>query len=134
MAQDYHNLIVWQKAVELTICGYKVTQAFPKSETYGQTSQMRRASISVASNIAEGRGRLNAAESRQFPGLAQGLVFELKTQLLIANKPGFISEHSSHEVDFLRDEVSKILRTFIQRLGLPSKAHAPSAEVLRALN
>lgn len=131
MAQDYHDLIVWQKAIDLTVSIYKVTQSFPKSEIYGLTSQMRRASISVASNIAEGRGRLNVAEFRQFLGLAQGSIFELKTQLVIAKNLGFTSEDSSGEADSLADEVSKILRTFIQRLTVPAKTDRPSARILR---
>jgi four helix bundle protein len=67
MAQDFKELVVWQKAIELTIAVYKLTQKFPKDELYGLTSQMRRASVSVASNIAEGRGRINAAEFSPVP-------------------------------------------------------------------
>jgi four helix bundle protein len=118
MAQDYHDLIVWQKAIELTVCVYKLTQSFPRNELYGLTSQMRRASVSIASNIAEGRGRLNPAEFRQFLGLAQGSLFELRTQLLVATKLGFASGNSSKEADLLSEEVSKMLRTFIERLTL----------------
>lgn len=132
MAQDYHDLIVWQKAIDLTVSTYKVTQSFPKSEIYRLTSQMRRASIEVASNIAEGRGRLNVAEFRQFLGLAQGSIFELKTQLLIAKNLGFTSGDSSREADHLSDEVSKMLRTFIERLTVQSKTDRPSARVLQA--
>jgi four helix bundle protein len=117
MAQDYHDLIVWKKAIALTICIYKLTQAFPRSELYGLTSQMRRASISVASNIAEGRGRLNAAEFRQFLGIAQGSIFELRTQLLVAKSLEFATFDSFHDADTLSNEVSKILRTFIERLS-----------------
>jgi four helix bundle protein len=129
MAQDYHDLIVWRKAIDLTVSIYKLTQSFPKNETYGLTSQMRRASISVASNIAEGRGRLNVAEFRQFLGLAQGSIFELKTQLLIARDLGFTSAESSREAEDLSNEVSKILRTFIERLSIQSKNNRPSARV-----
>jgi four helix bundle protein len=88
MAQDFHDLVVWQKSIELTTCIYKLTRTFPKDELYGLVSQMRRSSVSVASNIAEGRGRLNVAEFRQFLGLAQGSLFELKTQLLVAKNLG----------------------------------------------
>src|SRR5579864_8227514 len=84
MAQDYRDLIVWKRAIELTVCVYKLTRTLPKDEQYGLSSQMRRASVSVASNIAEGRGRLNVAEFRQFLGLAQGSVYELQTQLIVA--------------------------------------------------
>jgi four helix bundle protein len=72
MAQDYGDLIVWQKAIDLTVCVYEVTRSFPKDEIYGLVSQLRRAAVSVASNIAEGRGRLNVGEFRQYLGLAQG--------------------------------------------------------------
>jgi four helix bundle protein len=116
MAQDYHDLIVWQKAIDLTVCVYKLSQSFPKNELYGLTSQMRRASVSVASNIAEGRGRLNPGEFRQFLGLAQGSLFELRTQLLVATKLNFASGDSLKEADLLGEEVSKMLRTFIERL------------------
>ena len=118
MAQDYHDLIVWQKALDLTVCIYKITRSFPNSELYGLTSQIRRASVSVASNIAEGRGRLNPAEFRQFLGVAQGSIFELRTQLLVARKLGFISEESFDEADSVSNEISKMLRTFIQRLSI----------------
>jgi four helix bundle protein len=116
VAQDYHDLIVWQKAIDLSVGIYELTKEFPKNELYGLTSQMRRASISVASNIAEGRGRLNAAEFRQFLGLAQGSLFELRTQLLIANKLGFALGDSLNNADLLSEEVAKMLRTFIERL------------------
>jgi four helix bundle protein len=86
MAQNAHDLIVWQRAIELTVVIYRLTRSFPKDELYGLTSQMRRASVSIASNIAEGRGRLNPAEFRQFLGIAQGSIFELKTQLTVARK------------------------------------------------
>jgi four helix bundle protein len=88
MAQDFHDLIVWQRAIELTVSIYSLTRSFPKDEMFGLTSQMRRASVSVASNIAEGRGRLNPAEFRQFLGVAQGSICELKTQLLVAKRLG----------------------------------------------
>jgi four helix bundle protein len=66
MAQKCEDLVVWQRAIELTVCIYKLTRSLPKDELYGLVSQMRRASISVASNIAEGRGRLSPGEFRQF--------------------------------------------------------------------
>ena len=116
MAQNPHDLIVWQRAVELTVCIYKLTRSFPKEEIYGLTSQMRRASVSVASNIAEGRGRLNTGEFRQFLGLAQGSLFELKTQLLVARKLEMTRSESLDEADSFAEEVSKMLASFIQKL------------------
>ena len=121
MAQDYHELIVWQRAIELTVCIYKLTRSFPKEELYGLISQMRRASVSVASNIAEGRGRITPGEFRQFLGLAQGSTYELQTQLLVARKLGMGSDETLNEAELLSDEVSKMLGSFIQTLRLPER-------------
>jgi four helix bundle protein len=117
MAQDYRDLIVWQKAMELTVCIYSLTQSFPKQEIYGLTSQMQRAAVSVASNIAEGRGRLNPTEFRQFLGIAQGSTYELQTQLVVATSLGLASSEALQEAASLSNEVSKMIRSFIQTLN-----------------
>ena len=94
----------------------------PKDELYGLVSQMRRASVSVASNIAEGRGRrLSHAEFRQFLGLAQGSLFELKTQLVVTKKLGFGDQKAIAEAESLTEEVSKMLTSFIQTLRVTTK-------------
>jgi four helix bundle protein len=116
MAQDYRELVVWQKAFELTVLIYKVTRAFPKDEMYGLISQMRRASVSVASNIAEGRGRINGGEFRQFLGVARGSTCELLTQIQVAKALGFGDDHVLDEAESLSNEVSKMLLAFIQTL------------------
>jgi four helix bundle protein len=121
MAQDYHDLTVWQRSIELTVCIYELTRSFPKDELYGLISQMRRASVSVASNIAEGRGRLTPGEFRQFLGLAQGSTYELQTQLLVARKLGMGSEEAINQAESLGNEVSKMLGSFIQTLSTGSK-------------
>jgi four helix bundle protein len=126
MAQDFHDLIVWQKAIDLTISIYTLTRSFPKDEMYGLTSQMRRASVSVASNIAEGRGRLNPGEFRQFLGLAQGSICEFKTQLLVANRLGMAKGEAMVEAEALSQEVSKMLASFIQALRPAQKLKAES--------
>jgi len=126
MAQDYRELKVWQKAVELTILIYKMTRSFPKSEMYGLTSQMRRASISVASNIAEGRGRINAGEFRQFLGVARGSTCELLTQIHVARALEFGSGRALSEAELLSNEVSKMLLSFIQTLtASPQRSDRP---------
>jgi four helix bundle protein len=122
MPQDFHDLTVWQRAIDLTVCIYKLTQKFPKDETYGLISQLRRASVSVASNIAEGRGRLNPAEFRQFLGIALGSTFEIQTQLLVARKLEMGSEGTINEAAALIDQVSKMLTSFIQTLSSKPKA------------
>ena len=105
MPQDFHDLTVWQRAIDLTVCIYKLTQRFPKEEMYGLVSQLRRASVSVASNIAEGRGRLNPAEFRQFLGIALGSTFEVQTQLIVARRLDFGNEKTIDEAAALGNEV-----------------------------
>ena len=122
MPQNFHDLTVWQRAIDLTVCIYKLTQKFPKEETYGLTSQLRRASVSVASNIAEGRGRLNPGEFRQFLGIALGSAFEKQTQLLVARRLEMGNEKAINEATVLCDEISKMLTAFIQKLSLKAKS------------
>ena len=117
MAQDYRDLIVWQKAMELTVCIYSLTQSFPKQEIYGFKSQMRRASVSIASNIAEGRGRLTPTEFRQFLGIAQGSTYELQTQLVVTRSLGLGLSEQINEAESLSNEVSKMIGSFIQALN-----------------
>jgi four helix bundle protein len=121
MAQDARDLIVWQRAIQLTVGIYTLTRSFPKDELYGLTSQMRRASVSVASNIAEGRGRLNPAEFRQFLGIAQGSIFELKTQLVVARQLEMGEGKALDKAENLSEEVSKMLGSFIEKLGIATK-------------
>jgi four helix bundle protein len=117
MPQNVQDLTVWQRAMDLTVCVYRLTRSFPRQETYGLTSQLRRASVSVASNIAEGRGRLNSAEFRQFLGIALGSTFEIKTQLIVAKRLDMGSAATIDEATALSEEVSKMLTSFIQKLS-----------------
>lgn len=130
MAQDYRELLVWQRAVDLTVLIYKLTEAFPKSEMYCLTSQIRRAAISVASNIAEGRGRINSGEFRQFLGIARGSNCELQTQLHVALLLGFGHKEAIEEAQASSNELSKMLLAFIQTLAvaesLPTKTKISS--------
>src|SRR5262249_3045343 len=89
--RHYKDLLVWQKAIELVTQVYIVTRSFPREELYGLTSQIRRAAVSVPSNIAEGQARLSPGEFRQFLGIARGSLAELDTQLIIAEKLGYIT-------------------------------------------
>lgn len=117
MPQDAEDLKVWQRAIDLTVCIYRLTQKFPKEETYGLISQLRWASVSVASNIAEGRGRLNTGEFRQFPGVALGSIFEVKTQLIVARRLEMAKPVAIDEATPLSEEVSEMLTSFIQTLS-----------------
>jgi four helix bundle protein len=117
MAQDVQNMTVWQRAIDLTVSIYRLTQRFPKEETYGLVSQLRRAAVSVASNIAEGRGRLNQGEFRQFLGISLGSIFEIKTQLVVASRLGIGDQQQIDEAAVLSEEISKMLTSLIQKLG-----------------
>lgn len=89
MVESFRGLIVWQRAVQMSVAIYKATSSFPREELYGLTSQLRRAGVSVASNIAEGYGRRSTGEYKQFLGMARGSNLEGQTQLVIAGELGF---------------------------------------------
>jgi four helix bundle protein len=90
MSRSYRQLFVWQKAKKLAADVYRETGDFPKAETYGLTSQIRRAAVSIAANIAEGQGRLTRGEFKQFLGHARGSLLELETHPAIVLDLGFI--------------------------------------------
>ena len=113
---SYRDLKVWQKAVELSVECYKVTGEMPKSEIYGLTSQMRRASVSVAANIAEGYGRDNTGNLIQFLRMSQGSLKELETHLIIASRIGYLESETVENVLKRCDELGKMLRSFIRTL------------------
>ncbi len=97
---------------------YKITQKFPKEETYGLTSQMRRSSVSVPSNIAEGHGRNSRKEFIHFLGIAQGSLRELETQMIIAFRIKYVSEDKRDSFLALSKEVGIFLRKLISSLKL----------------
>lgn len=92
MKQDFRNLVVWQKAITFVTEVYLATQSFPNEEKFGLTSQLRRAAVSIPSNIAEGRGRMTRGEFRQFLGHAKGSLCEVETQLVIAQDLGYLKD------------------------------------------
>ncbi len=109
MAEGYRDLIVWQCAVQMTVELYRLTDTFPRQEMYGLTSQMRRAAVSIASNIAEGWGRQSDGEYKQFLGIARGSNMELQTQLIIAGKLGFGEASLLRSTESLSHEVGRML-------------------------
>ena len=114
--KSHKDLIVWQKAVSLSLITYKLTKGFPQSEMYALSSQMRRAAVSIASNIAEGRSRRTRKDFQHFLHMAYGSAAELETQLLIARQLSFCNESQFQENNSLLSEVSKMLRAMIQKL------------------
>jgi len=92
MPKNFEDLDAFQKAVDLSVAVYRTTESFPDAERYGLTKQLRRASISVVSNIGEGQGRLTDGEWRQFLGHARGSLYEIQAQLIVAARLGLIDE------------------------------------------
>jgi len=124
MGTDYKQLFVWQKSKLLVKFTYVITQQFPQSELYGITNQMRRAAVSVPSNIAEGQMRETPGEYLQFIAIAQGSLAELDTQMHIAHDVDYITQQQLEEFSTLHDEVSKMLASLkikIKDLKLQTK-------------
>ena len=105
----YRDLVVWQKAMDLVTEIYRVTQKFPKHELFSLTSQLRRAAVSIPSNIAEGQGRLTPGEFRQFLGHARGSLLEAETQIVLATRLHYISQEQSDNLLQQSAEVGRIL-------------------------
>lgn len=116
MINSYKELIVWQKSMDLARNVYSLSQKFPKEELYGLTSQIRRSTISIPSNIAEGYARKSRKEYVQFYSIAYGSVLELQTQLILCKDFGYISMGDFSKVDSLVDEVSRMLHSLIYKL------------------
>ncbi|MFZ0304281.1 MAG: four helix bundle protein [Terracidiphilus sp.] len=114
--RHYRDLLVWQKAMELAKRIYSVTDAFPKSEMYGLQSQMRRAAVSVPSNIAEGHGRLNDGHFRQFLASARGSLFELQTQLEIAGSRKLVDQKDVKDLMDASEEIARMLNGLLHSL------------------
>jgi four helix bundle protein len=107
--RSYRDLRVWQQAIELAENVYEVTKAFPREEIYGLTSRMRRAAVSVASNIAEGNARQTGGEYLQFLGNARGSLAELHTQTIVAARLEFLSSETENALVERVDNVGRLL-------------------------
>ena len=107
--KSYKDLDVWKAAMELAADVYGVTKGFPKEEIYGLTSQMRRASVSIASNIAEGYDRESTAHFMQFLRISQGSSKELETQILLAERVGVLGSDQASALMTLSDDTGKML-------------------------
>jgi four helix bundle protein len=106
--RNYRDLIVWQKAMDLVELVYRLTKHFPPDELYGLRSQMRRAVISIPSNIAEGEGRHSTRDFLRFLAIANGSRREVETQAIIAQRLGYIDEPSCEKVLALASEVGRL--------------------------
>ena len=115
--KSYKDLLIWQKGIKIVILVYQLVKSFPKEEIYALTSQLKRASVSIPSNIAEGYGRNSDKSFSHFLDISRGSLFEIETQLIIAKELGFISD------DFLYQEIlsqveeeSKMINSFSKTL------------------
>ena len=123
MAQHYKDLIAWQKAMDLVAELYDVTETFPKRETYSLTDQMRRAAVSIPSNIAEGQAHFSRREFRHFLRHSSGSLAELETQILIAQRRNYLNESQAAELQRRTHEVGRILNGLLNSL----KERTPAA-------
>jgi four helix bundle protein len=116
MGQSFKDLIVWQRSIELTTNVYKLTAKFPESERFGLTNQMRRASVSIASNVAEGYGRTTRGEYVQSLGHVRGSCSELETQIVIAKNLGFGATQNLQSTETLCNDVGRLLGALIKSI------------------
>ena len=118
---SYRELLIWKKGMDITEKVYQLTKIFPTDELYGLTSQIKRCSISIPSNIAEGYGRNSTKSYLHFVRIARGSLFELETQLLLANKLNFIKNEEDYSTIMnLITEESKMISSFIKKLSVKS--------------
>jgi four helix bundle protein len=115
MQGNYEDLRVWRPAMDLVLETYRTTSSFPKQEIYGLTSQMRRAAVSVPSNIAEGKGRFSRKELLQFLFHARGSLLELQTQITIARELGFLAAAEGEKLTALASEIGRLLNGLVNR-------------------
>ena len=115
--QTYRDLIAWQKAMELAVAIYRATSTFPKSEVYGLTQQIRRAAVSVPSNIAEGQGRLHRGDFVHHLSIARGSLLEVETYLVAVVRLGYLPPSKVDPVIAACEEVSRLLAGLLKSLG-----------------
>lgn len=114
--RSFRDLIAWQKAIALSLETYRVTAAFPADERFGLVSQLRRASVGVPSNIAEGYGRGTKQDYVRFCRVARGSLYELETQLVIACELGYLSHENRESITLQVNECSRILGGLIRSI------------------
>lgn len=115
--QSYRDMIVWQKAMDLCVEIYRLTNQFPKAELYALTNQIRRAAVSIPSNIAEGQARKSTAEFLNFLSIAKGSLAEMETQLTLAVRLGYLLPAHVQIAEQLSSEVRKMLSGLVTKLS-----------------
>lgn len=115
--RSYKDLLIWQKGIKIVSLVYQLVKSFPKEELFALTSQLKRASVSIPSNIAEGYGRNTDKTFSHFLNISRGSLFEIETQLLIANDLGFITSQTLYKEILIQiEEESKMINAFSKTL------------------
>ncbi len=115
VAKTFRDLIVWQAGHRLVLLIYRHTTRFPKEEQFGLTSQLRRATVSITSNIAKGFARESYKEKERFYSIAHGSLTEVQNQILVSKDVGYLSEEDFSETIELSEDVEKLLKSFIYK-------------------
>ena len=116
IVRSYKELIVWQKSMDLTIMVYKAVKQLPKEDIFSLSDQIRRAAISIPSNIAEGQQRLSGKEFIHFLSIAKGSLAELETQLMICERLNYMTSAQTKPIMDLCIEISKMLNSLLKQL------------------
>jgi four helix bundle protein len=119
-SRNYTDLVAWQKGMDLVESVYKLAKAFPKEELFGLTSQLRRAAVSIPSNIAEGEGRNSRGDFRRYLSIAHGSIRELETHIHIATRLGYIGEPQREAMLSQCAEVGRLVRGLSNSLAKES--------------
>ncbi|MFN2491272.1 MAG: four helix bundle protein [Pyrinomonadaceae bacterium] len=127
--RSHRDLIVWQKAMDLVVTVYRATETFPKAETYGLTSQIRRAATSIPANIAEGQGRRLPKEFLYFLANSRGSLWELDTHLESSTRLGFLNAGTHLELQSQLDEVGRILNGLMRSVSNSSNTQHLASDV-----
>jgi four helix bundle protein len=130
--KSYRDLIVWQKAMALARKAYAITEDLPKREAYGLVDQIRRAAVSIASNVAEGHGRLTDLQFRHFLGNARGSLYEMQTQVELAIDLGYLDKEKGSELMLAGTEVARLLNGLLK--SLRSSTRPSSANTANTAN
>lgn len=119
----YRELQVWRKSMDLVDHVYRLTRGFPKEETYGLTSQIRRSAVSIPSNIAEGQGRNSTQQFLHHLSIAYGSLMEMETQILIAYRQGYLTQDQAHAVMLQTSEIGRMLNGLSAALARKRTGH-----------
>jgi four helix bundle protein len=131
MVKSFRDLVVWRKSMRLCLQVYQLTRQFPREEIYGLASQLRRASVSAPSNIAEGFGRRSGADYRTFLAMARGSILEVETQLEIARELKYADPKLLAEASELAEEVSRMLWALCGKIAVRTGKVSAEASGLR---